>query len=459
MKTLLKKKVVKVILAAVLLAAVGFGIYALTSTPAQLSLDKESMTLQLGEAGQLTATTDSNDTLIWYAENESVAYVDPNGCVTALGLGETRLVCYVDHAYAYCDLTVTDGRERNADGNNEGEAQNTGFDTPAEKKLDTEGALLSGTDANGQTIVFNADGSYAVSGYFYYMDVVKFVYDVADTYVVENGVLKLNNTGRLHCDGPQNFSYDIATLSTVNVSDNVMIVKIIGDGPDGPVLAATFTFSAADAAKLGVDVNKEVHADDPVIPVEPDEPDTPDEPVVPDAPEGAVVVVEKTNSEGQKLTIYSNGSYSAVGMTYVEAYGIKLPFQFTIKDKYTVPNGVFTPSNSGTVDVDSEAIGSFTMIPEFTVSTDGSGSTTVSFVAEADSGIFTLGTFVLSASENAAIAEKYNPGADPGDDPSDPVDPAEPEKDDFLGDIAALIYGRFQEFLRAVEEFFHFELP
>lgn len=178
MKTLLKKKVVKVILAAVLLAAVGFGIYALTSTPAQLSLDKESMTLQLGEAGQLTATTDSNDTLIWYAENESVAYVDPNGCVTALGLGETRLVCYVDHAYAYCDLTVTDGRERNADGNNEGEAQNTGFDTPAEKKLDTEGALLSGTDANGQTIVFNADGSYAVSGYFYYMDVVKFVYDI-----------------------------------------------------------------------------------------------------------------------------------------------------------------------------------------------------------------------------------------------------------------------------------------
>ena len=457
-----KKRLLKVLLAVLALAAVGAGVYALLSRPAQLSLEPESMTLRLGETGQLTATTDSHDTLIWYAENESVAYVDPNGCVTALGLGETRLVCYVHHAYAYCDLTVTDGRVRGeagtADGDAAAAAQAAALESPPEKQLDTSGAVLTGTDAAGQTIVFNGDGTYAVSGYFYYMDVVKFVYDVADTYTVENGVLKLNNTGRLHCDGPQGFSYDIGTFSTVNVSDGVMTVKIIGDGPDGPVLAATFTFSAEDAAKLGADPSKEVHADDPEIPDQPDSPENtsaPETPPVPDAPEGVTVTADVTNGEGQRLTIYSDGSYTVVGTVMVEAYGFTLPFDYVIRDSYTVQNGVFTPSSTVTVNVDSTAIDAFTMTPEFTVS-GGADSATVNFIAEADSGVFTLATFVLTAEQNAAIAEHYNPNGTPGDTPAAPDTPANPDTPgsnntinpfQYFIDIGTWFFEQFQAFL------------
>ena len=460
-----KKRLLKVFLAVLALAAVGAGVYALLSRPAQLSLEPETMTLKLGETGQLTAATDSHDTLIWYAENESVAYVDPNGCVTALGLGETRLVCYVHHAYAFCNLTVTDGRVRGdagaGDADADAAAQAAVFDSPAEKQLDTSGAVLTGTDAAGQTIVFNGDGTYAVSGYFYYMDVVKFVYDVADTYTVENGVLKLNNTGRLHCDGPQGFSYDIGTFSTVNVSDGVMTVKIIGDGPDGPVHAATFTFSAEDAAKLGADPNREVHADDPVIPNQADSPENtsaPEAPAVPDTPEGVTTAADITNGEGQRLTVYSDGSYTVVGTVMVEAHGFTLPFDYVIRDSYTVQNGVFTPSSTGTVNVNSTAIGAFTMTPEFTVS-GGADSAAVNFVAEADSGVFTLATFVLSAEQNAAIAERFHPNGTPGETPAAPDTPVNPDVPgsssttnpiQFFIDIGTWFFEQFQAFLEGL---------
>ena len=84
----------------------GTVIYKVTS----VSLNKDSLTLDVGGTATLTATiTPSNATnqnVTWSSDNESVATVDTNGKVTATGTGTTTIKATVDGKSAQCSVTV-----------------------------------------------------------------------------------------------------------------------------------------------------------------------------------------------------------------------------------------------------------------------------------------------------------------------------------------------------------------
>ena len=63
-----------------------------------ITLNKESLSINEGETAQLTATITPDDTpknlVSWKSNNETVATVDGNGLVTAVGAGNCTIVCY-----------------------------------------------------------------------------------------------------------------------------------------------------------------------------------------------------------------------------------------------------------------------------------------------------------------------------------------------------------------------------
>ncbi len=80
----------------------------------RLNLNKYSLNLASGETFTLsTSTTPKNATLqtvAWYTEDESVAAVDDNGVVTAVGAGETVIYALSDDGFykASCKVSVKD---------------------------------------------------------------------------------------------------------------------------------------------------------------------------------------------------------------------------------------------------------------------------------------------------------------------------------------------------------------
>jgi len=81
-------------------------------THRELTLDKETLTLKVGEEGKLIATYKTNDggstELNWFSTNSSVASVNENGVVTALKEGETTVYVYNydGSVYASCKVRV-----------------------------------------------------------------------------------------------------------------------------------------------------------------------------------------------------------------------------------------------------------------------------------------------------------------------------------------------------------------
>ena len=77
----------------------------------EVKLDKDSLSLEVGESDTLTATiTPSNATdqnMTWSSNNESVATVDTSGKVTAIKAGTATITATVDGKSAECTVTVT----------------------------------------------------------------------------------------------------------------------------------------------------------------------------------------------------------------------------------------------------------------------------------------------------------------------------------------------------------------
>ena len=77
-----------------------------------VTLDKTSTTLTVGDTKTLTATilpeNVTDKTVTWNSDNESVATVDANGTITAVGLGNAAItVTTHDGGYtATCDVVV-----------------------------------------------------------------------------------------------------------------------------------------------------------------------------------------------------------------------------------------------------------------------------------------------------------------------------------------------------------------
>ena len=81
------------------------------STPAtDLTLNKNTLTLDVGETETLRATVephDTTDTVTWSSNNTAVATVDSNGLVTAKAPGTTRIIAKAGDFYGdSCTVTV-----------------------------------------------------------------------------------------------------------------------------------------------------------------------------------------------------------------------------------------------------------------------------------------------------------------------------------------------------------------
>ena len=76
----------------------------------RVSLDKTSLTLTVGDEETLTATVTpdkaTNKDVTWKSDNESVATVDENGVVTAVGAGTATITATADGKTAACTVTV-----------------------------------------------------------------------------------------------------------------------------------------------------------------------------------------------------------------------------------------------------------------------------------------------------------------------------------------------------------------
>ena len=86
-------------------------IYRASSTATGISLDKDQITVSVGDAGvQLTASltpADSQDLISWSSDDDTVAMVSSSGLVTAVGAGSCTITASVAGGYkAECKVTV-----------------------------------------------------------------------------------------------------------------------------------------------------------------------------------------------------------------------------------------------------------------------------------------------------------------------------------------------------------------
>ncbi len=85
--------------------------------PESVKMDSKAQTLQVGETAQLSASVQpekaSIKTIIWYSPDESVATVDENGVVTAVGEGKVQIIAVseIGTYMAGCNITVEGGVE------------------------------------------------------------------------------------------------------------------------------------------------------------------------------------------------------------------------------------------------------------------------------------------------------------------------------------------------------------
>lgn len=85
--------------------------------PESVKMHSKAQTLQIGEQTQLSASVQpekaSIKNIIWYSPDESVATVDENGVVTAVGEGEVQIIAVseIENFMAGCNITVEGGTQ------------------------------------------------------------------------------------------------------------------------------------------------------------------------------------------------------------------------------------------------------------------------------------------------------------------------------------------------------------
>ena len=84
---------------------------AATIAVTSVELDADEMTLKVGDEGQLQATVApenaANKSVTWSSSNESVATVEQNGKISAVGVGEATITAKAGDKTATCKVTVT----------------------------------------------------------------------------------------------------------------------------------------------------------------------------------------------------------------------------------------------------------------------------------------------------------------------------------------------------------------
>ena len=85
--------------------------------PESVKMHSKAQTLKVGETTQMSASVEPKDasikTIIWYSPDESVATVDENGTVTAVGEGKVQIIAVseIGTHMAGCNITVEGGAD------------------------------------------------------------------------------------------------------------------------------------------------------------------------------------------------------------------------------------------------------------------------------------------------------------------------------------------------------------
>ncbi len=202
--------------------------------PEAVMLEKEAITLQVGQEETLVAVVDMNATdrsVSWSSSDAAVATVDSSGKVTAVAEGNAVITVKTNDGgkTAQCSVTVK----------------------PADAKtlLEVKGINAVGEVSSTDTLIFREDGTYSV--YAMFLGAVEVQYE--STYEVKDGVLTVPNPG------PNvNTSFgEFPTFPNVEVYGDTVRFTILSDN-GSQITLGSYILSAEDAAALGVTVGEPI---------------------------------------------------------------------------------------------------------------------------------------------------------------------------------------------------------
>lgn len=202
--------------------------------PNAVIMEKEEITLQVGQEETLSAIVDLNATdrsVTWSSSDNAIATVDANGKVTAVAEGTATITVTTNDGgkTATCTVTVVPA--------------------PAEEVLRVKGINVLGEVSDTDYIAFRSDGTYTAYGMF--LGAVEFTYD--STYEVVDGVLTVPNPG----PNVTSAFGEFPTYPTVEVyGDTVRFSVLSNNGED--ITLGYYVLSAEDAGKLGITVGEPI---------------------------------------------------------------------------------------------------------------------------------------------------------------------------------------------------------
>ena len=218
---------------------------------------------------------------------------------------------------------------------------------------DTSGALVSLTQ-NGDTIVFNPDGTYIIQG-----DVeiqgVTFTYETQGTYSVVDGMLVFNESAPPVSVNSKFGSFELSGDIHTEVIDGVLIVQLEASNESSTFELAHFTLGKEEADHLGVDGVIAISWED-----EPGTENKEEEAPVKDLPKpeinGALLTIDST---GNKIAFFPDGRFRLLVHFSQNGDGLSLTFDYSLEEQYKVKDGKLILPNETTGLLNSDFMASY----------------------------------------------------------------------------------------------------
>lgn len=207
--------------------------------------------------------------------------------------------------------------------------------------LDTDGALVSLTQ-NGDTIVFNPDGTYAIQGDVEIEGTI-FTYTMTGTYSIVDGKLVLNEENPLiSVDSPFG-SFELPGSITAQIVDGALIIHLEASNESDTFELAHFSLGTLEADALGlVGITADSWSDGPSATKAPESSAPRKEPEL-DA-DGALLTIE---SAGNRIAFFPDGTFKLIAAFTQSDDGIVIDFDYELEDTYKVENGkLILPSDT-----------------------------------------------------------------------------------------------------------------
>lgn len=267
--------------------------------------------------------------------------------------------------------------------------------------MNADGAVISLTQ-NGDTIVFNADGTYAIQGDIEIKGIT-FTYDTAGTYSVTDGMLVFNEESPdVHVDS-QFGNFDMSGHITAEIKDGALIVRLEASNDQDTYELAVFTLGKKEADALGVaGVTADSWSDDGSASQEDKSADSKSEATL-DA-DGALLTVE---SGGNKIAFFPDGTFKVLAHLTQSVNGMSVTFDYQLEGTYQVQDGklILPDSATGILNSDLFASYGYTDVPAPTRCSAqiNDGLLELHFVIEASDGDVEIAVFKIGQSDAEKI--------------------------------------------------------